>query len=149
MERRSDRPQLTDPAKLADDTVLALSSIERGSKVPVELLENGVQLCDYLIQLLKESKLPQIKQEEEGTFRAVRDEAKALLKSKIDVDRELSRTEEVRNWISDLKDDQTSHTDEQVESIKEHLITITMPIWRSRTVEFRERKMKRSLIVHG
>ena len=149
MERRSDRPQLTDPAKLADDTVLALSSIERGSKVPVELLENGVQLCDYLIQLLKELKLPQIKQEEEGTFRAVRDETKALLESKIDVDRELSRTEEVRNWISDLKDDQTSHTDEQVESIKEHLITITMPIWRSRTVEFRERKIKRSLIVHG
>lgn len=147
MERHSDRPQFTDPAKLADDTVLALSFIERGRKVPAELLENGVKLCDYLIQLLKESKTLQIK--EKGTFRAVRDETEALLESKIDIERELRKTEEVKSWINDLKDDPTSHTHEQIESIKEHLMTITMPIWRNRTVEFRERKMKRSLIVHG
>ncbi len=78
MERRSDRLQFTDPAKLADDTVLALSFMERGRKVPAELLKNGVKLCDYLIQILNELKTPQIK-EEEGTFHGVRDETKALL----------------------------------------------------------------------
>lgn len=148
MERRSDRLQFTDPAKLADDTVLALSFMERGRKVPAELLENGVKLCDYLIQILNELKTPQVKGEE-GTFRGVRDETKALLESKINIEGGLRKTEEVKNWINDLKDNPTSHTHEQIESIKEHLITITMPIWRSRTVEFRERKMKRSLIVHG
>lgn len=150
MERHSDRlNQFIDPAKAADDTVLALSSIERGREVAAELLEIGIKLCDYLIQLLRESKTPEVK-EEEYACRGVRYvEIRALQQSKIDIDKEIDKTEQVREWINDLMKDPSSHTQEEITIIKEHLMTITMPIWRNRTVEFREREMKRGLVVHG
>jgi len=149
MERYSDNPnQFVDPAKLADDAVLALSSVERGSQVSPELLEEGIKLCEYLIHLFQELKTPEVEREQ-WTFHAVRDDRKALRESGIDIDREHKRTEEVKKWISDLMNNPSSHTRQEIESIKEHLMSITMPIWQKRTSEFRERKMKRSLIVHG
>lgn len=149
MERYSDNPnQFVDPAKLADDAVLALSSVERGSQVSPELLEEGIKLCEYLIHLFQELKTPEVEREQ-WTFHAVRDDRKALRESGIDIDREHKRTEEVKKWISDLMNNPSSHTRQEIESIKEHLMSITMPIWQKRTLEFRERKMKRSLIVHG
>lgn len=149
MERYSDNPnQFVDPAKLADDAVLALSSVERGSQVSPELLEEGIKLCEYLIHLFQELKTPEVEREQ-WTFHAVRDDRKALRESGIDIDREHKRTEEVKRWISDLMNNPSSHTRQEIESIKEHLMSITMPIWQKRSSEFRERKMKRSLIVHG
>ena len=59
------------------------------------------------------------------------------------------KTEEVRKWISDLTSDASSHSQKEIQSIKDYLLSITMPIWQNRTSEFRERKMKRSLMVHG
>ena len=58
------------------------------------------------------------------------------------------KTEKVKRMIGDLIDDPSSHTSEDIESIKEHLMNMTMPIWRHRASEFRERKMKRSLVLH-
>lgn len=145
---RDNPEQFVNPAKLADDTVLALSSVERGCEVSPELLEEGIKLCDYLIHLFQELKAPEIEREQ-WTFRAVRDDRKALRESGIDIDREYRRTEEVKKWISDLINNPSSHTQEEIKSIKAHLMTMTMPIWRNRASEFRERKMKRSLIVHG
>jgi hypothetical protein len=144
----SDNPnQFLDLAKLADDAVLALSSVERGSKVSLELLEEGIKLCEYLLYLFREMKTPEFERER-WTFHSVRDDREALRESGIDMDREYTKTEEVKKWISELINNPSSHTREEIESIKEHLMTITMPIWQKRTSEFRERKMKRSLIVH-
>lgn len=149
MKGYSDNPnQILDPAKLADDTVLALSLVQRGSKVSPELLEEGIKLCEYLIQLFQELKTPEVEREQ-WTFHAVRDDRKALRESGIDIDRGHRKTEEVKKWISDLMNNPSSHTREEIEGIKEHLMNITMPIWQKRTSEFRERKLKRSLIVHG
>ena len=149
MKEYSESPeQFSNPAKLADDTVLALASLERGAKVAPELLEEGIKLCDYLIHLIKQLKAPQV-QGERWAFRAIRDDTRALGESGIDIDKANEKTEEVKKWISDLVDNPSSHSKEEIESIKEYLISITMPMWRSRTSEFRDRKMKRSLIIRG
>lgn len=149
MKVYSDDPnQFVDLAKLADDAVLALSSVERGSKVAPELLEEGIKLCEHLVSLFQELKTPKIEREQ-WTFHAVRDDREALRESGIDIDSEHRKTEEVKKWIRDLIDDPSSHTPQEIGSIKEHLMSITMPIWQKRTSEFREKKIKRSLIVHG
>ena len=148
MKLYSDSPnQFIDLTKLADDVVLGLSSIERGSKVPPELLEKGIELCEYLLYLVEGLKAAEF-EKERLPFHSVRDDREALRESRIDIDREYTKTEEVKNWIGDLIDNPSSHTREEIEVIKEHLMTLTMPIWQKRTSEFRERKMKRSLIVH-
>jgi hypothetical protein len=149
MKMHNDNPeQFPNPSKLADDAVLALSSLERGSKVTPEVLKEGIKLCDYLIHLIGELKAPQV-QKDRWTFRAIRDDSIALTESGIDIDKAYEKTEQVKKWISDLIEDPLSHSREEIESIKEHLINVTMPMWQSRTSEFRDRKMKRSLIIRG
>jgi hypothetical protein len=140
--------ELFNPAKLADEAVLALSYIERGSEASLEFLQGGLRLCDYVMHLLQAIKVPETEQQK-WAFRSVHDDRKALKESGMDIDNELRRTKEVREWISDLIDDPSSHSQAEIRGIKEYLLSITMPIWQSRTSEFRERKMKRSLIIHG
>lgn len=139
-----DSNRLVNPAKLADDAVLALSSIERGGEVSPEPLKEGIELCDYLIGLLEALKSSG---EQKGrlTFRAVLDDMRALQKSKIDID----KVREVKDWINDLTKDASSHTLEEIENIQELLITGTMWMWQNRTLEFREQKLKRGLIIRG
>jgi hypothetical protein len=140
-----DLNQLVNPVKLADDAVFALSSIERGRKPSPELLKKGIELCDYLINLLEELKAPET-QGPQSAFRAVRDDdKKALQESGIDID----MVRRVKNWINDLMKDPSSHTSEEIKNIKKFLITMTMPMWQNRTLEFRERKLKRRLIIRG
>ena len=153
MKTYSDNPeQYPNPAKLADDTVIALSSLERGSKVATEVLEEGIKLCDYLIHLIEELKAPQV-QKGQWISRAILDDSKALREilkeSGISIDEAYKKTEQVKKWISDLVEAPSSHSREEIESIKEHLISVTMPMWWSRTSEFLDRKMEGSLIIHG
>ena len=136
------------PAKLADEAILALSCIERGGEASLEFLQGGLKLCDYMMHLFQGIKVPETEQQK-WAFRSIRDDRKALQESGIDIDKELKKTKEVRKWISDLIDDASSHSQADIQSIKDYLLSITMPIWQSRTSEFRERKMKRSLIIHG
>jgi len=139
-----DLNSLVNPAKLADDAVFALSSIERGGKVSPELLKKGIELCDYLINLLKESKSPKT-QIAKLSFRAVRDDKKALQESGINI----NSVRKIKNKISDLLKDPSSHTSKEIKNMQKFLMTVTMPIWQNRTLEFRERKLKRGLIVRG
>ena len=136
--------QLVNPVKLADDTTFALSSIERGGKVSPELLKEGVELCDYLISLLEELKTP-VEPRAQLTFRAVRDDREVLQESGIDI----KRVQKVKEWINDLMEDPFSRTLEDLISMQEFLMTTTMPMWQNRTLEFREKKLKRGLIIHG
>jgi len=135
---------LVNPVKLADDTTFALSSIERGGKVSPELLKEGVELCDYLISLLEELKTP-VEPRAQLTFRAVRDDREVLQESGIDIE----RVREVKKWINDLIENPSSHTPENLKTMQEFLMTTTMPMWQNRTLEFRERKLKRGLIIRG
>lgn len=135
---------LVNPVKLADDTIFALSSIERGGKVSPELLKEGIELCDYLISLLEELKTP-VEPRAQLTFRAVRDDREVLQESGIDIE----RVQKVKEWINDLMEDPFSRTLEDLISMQEFLMTTTMPMWQKRTLEFRERKLKRGFIVRG
>jgi len=136
--------QLVNPVKLADDTIFALSSIKRGGEYSPELLREGIKLCDYLITLLDELRAPE-EPKTQFTFRAVRDDKKVLQDSQIDI----GRLREVKNWINDLMKDPSLHTPKEIESMQEFLMNTTMPMWQSRSLEFRERKLKRGLIIRG
>jgi len=136
--------RLVDPVKLADNTVLALSSIQRGVEVSPEFLREGIELCDYLITLLEELRTP-IEPRAQLTFRPLRDDKKVIQESGIDIE----RVREVKKWINDLMENPSSHTSEELESMQEFLMTTTMPMWQYRTLEFRERKLKRGLIIRG
>jgi hypothetical protein len=139
--------EFVDPIRLADDTVLALSAIERGYSAPCELLKEGKQLCDYLLYLFQELKKPTV-EGENWTFQMVNDDKEALLGKLNDIEKELKTVEEIKEWLSDLCHSPSSITKEQINNIKQYLIMITMPMWHKRTVQFRDRKMKRSLIFH-
>ena len=138
-----DLNRLINPVKLADDAVFALSSIERGGKVSPELLKKGVELCDYLINLLEESKTAEA-QRAQLPFRTVRDDKKALHESGIDIE----TVRRVKKCINDLIKDTSSHTSKEIKNMQKFLITATMPMWQNRTLEFRERQLKRKLIIH-
>lgn len=143
-----DPVQSVNPAKLADDTVLTLSSMQRGSTTEPESLKEGVRLCDYLLHLIEQLRAKQSR-EERPRFHTVQGDKKAMTDSGIEVNKAYERTEMVKKWINDLIENPSSHSQEDIEAIKEHLMRITMPMWRNRTSEFRERKMKRSLTIHG
>jgi len=143
-QRNQEFNSLVNPVKLADDTILALSSIQRGVKVSPELLKEGIELCDYLITLLEELKAPE-KQKTQLTFRTIRDDKKVLQEIGVDI----KRVRELKKWIEDLIEDPSSHTSEELESMQEFLMTTTMPMWQNRTLEFREKKLKRGLIIRG
>ena len=129
---------LNKPAKLADETVFALSSIKRGAKTPAELLKGGIELCDYLIELLEKLESSEAK-EGKLIFHSIRDDDKTVLnENRIDI----GEVRKVKQWINDLMEDPSSHTSEEIEFIQNFLMTTTMPMWQNRTIEFRERKLK-------
>lgn len=136
--------RLVNPVKLADDTILALSSIQRGVKVSPELLRGGIELCDYMITLLEELKAPR-EPTAKWTFRKIRDDKVVLQERGINIE----RVREVKKWIKETMENTSCHTPEELESMQEFLMTTTMPMWQNRTLEFREKKLKRGLIIRG
>ena len=64
MKQAQESRRLFNPARLADDTVLALSSIGRGEKVSIEFLDEGIKLCDYLLSLFNELEIPESQKEQ-------------------------------------------------------------------------------------
>lgn len=134
--------RLTNPVKLADNTVFTLSSIERGHKVSPVLLQEGIKLCDYLISLFKELKMSKEKKAQLIPS-AVNNDYKAL--QEIDID----KVREAKKLIEDLMKDPLSHTKKEIKDLRKFLITVTMPMWQNRTLEFREMKLKQGLIIRG
>ena len=134
--------RLTNPVKLADNTIFALSSIERGNKVSPVPLKEGIELCDYLISLLKELKISKEKKTQ-LIFSTADNDYKAL--QKIDID----KVRKTKKWIKDLMKNPLSHTKEEIKDLRKFLITVTMPMWQNRTLEFREMKLKQGLIIRG
>lgn len=134
--------RLTNPVKLADNTVFTLSSIERGNKVSPVPLREGIELCDYLISILEELKMSKEK-EVQLISSAVNKDYKAL--QKIDI----NKVREAKKWIKDLLKDPLSHTKKEIKDLRKFLITVTMPMWQNRTLEFREMKLKQGLIIRG
>ena len=141
-----DSSRFFNPARLADEAVLALSSIERGREVSLEFLKEGIELCDYLVSLLGEAS----PQPERGrwAFHRTRDR-EALQESEIDIDIMRAKVEQAKEALERLIQDPSSHDAEQIGKTQERLMTLTMPLWRNRTSEFRERKLKRGLSIHG
>ncbi len=132
------------PVKLADNTIFALSSIERGIEVDPQTLREGIDLCDYLIKLLEESEC-ETEKKSKLTFRSIYDDRKALRESEIDLD----KLRILKEWISDLLKDASSHTPEEISQLQKVLIDATMTMWQNRTIEFREKKLRRGFIISG
>jgi len=136
--------ELVNPVKLADDTVLALSMIERGTEVPPEEFKKGIVLCEYLMKLYEESEY-EIEAQSKLFFRSISDDKKALMKSGINVD----TLRKLKDWINDLIKDTTSHTPDEIRELQKLLIDATMRMWQNRTIEFREKKLRRGFVVSG
>ncbi len=130
------------PVKLADDTVLALSSIKRNGKVSSEFLKKGIQLCEYLISLLEELKDFE-NQRPQLAFYAIRNDKNILHKHKIDIDEVRKIREEINNLIKD----HSSPDIKRIEYIQKFLIDATMPMWQIRNTEYREKNLKRRHII--
>ena len=140
---RKDR--VPNSVKFADDVVLALSSIERESRVILkESLDEGIELCNYFVTLLEgEENIG----EKRGVlaFYEARDDMEKLKESGINIS-------EVRNIIASLKalkDDLNSRTKEELRNIQGFFIRVTMPMWQKRTEDFRVSKMKKGHIIRG
>jgi hypothetical protein len=137
-----------DPAKLADDTVIALSDIERGTSANSDSINEGVRLCDYLLHLLQEADKSEV-EERRSTFTTFENDRKAFVENITDIEVERKVIQGMKRVLSDLIVDPSSHTKQEIDSIKQYFIKTTMPMWRNRTTEFRDRKMKRSLVIRG
>ena len=81
-------------------------------------------------------------------FHTVRDDKVAFKESGVDVKSKREEIEDAKKWLNRLKED-SSYTPEKITKIQELLMNLTMPIWQGRTSEFRERKLKRGLFIHG
>jgi len=131
--------------KYADDVVLALSSMERESTmIPKESLDEGIELCDYFVTLLRG-------EEDIGEKRGVfayyeaRDDMENLKESGIDI----HKVQDIRESLKALKDDPNSRTKEELRNIQGFFIKVTMPMWQKRTEDFRVSKMKKGHIIRG
>ena len=124
--------EFTNVVKLADDTILALSSLDRGQEVSSELLERGINLLEYLEELFREIKIGKGEDDYE-IFRGVRDDKMLIKESKIDLDQELEKSGEMKKMIRNLISSPSSRKSEDIKKIKEYLIKITMPYWQRRT----------------
>ncbi len=135
------------PPKLADETVLALSSLLEGKDVSPVVLEEGVGLCKYLIKLLEGKDVPSPQWERwESYSTAVK---KAFLESNID---QITMLKDLRSAMEGIKEillNPSQKKPNQIKEIQMALINVTMPLWRIRTSDFRERKFKRGLIIRG
>ncbi len=136
--------ELVNPVRLADETVFALSMIERGAEVPPEELKKGIVLCDYLVKLLEELEYKKEAQPK-LIFRSISDDKTALMKSGISSD----TLRKLQDWINDLITDTTSHTPDEINELQKLLIDATMRMWQNRTIGFREKKLRRGFIISG
>ena len=136
------RDRIVNPVKLADNAVLTLSALERKDEVSEDRLNEAISLCDYLLQLLESSPSEVIGV---PTGSIIELDREALHKTEVKAE----DLHNVRNWLTDITNDRTSHGKEDLEEMQALLVKVTMPMWRSRTSEFRERKLRRSLILHG
>lgn len=127
------------PVKLADDTVLALSAIKRGGKVAPEPLKEGVELCNYLITIFESKE--SMPQREKWTFQAARDR-EILQESEFDSSNMVAKAKKVKEQIQGIVEQKLSLEAKQIENIQEFLMDTTMPLWRKRISEFREKKLK-------
>jgi hypothetical protein len=144
MNVNSETNRTNNPSGLADQAVYALSSIIRDAQVSLEMLNKGVILCDYFITILDESELPD-NEKSQLTFRASREDVEELKNKEIDI----SKIQEVKKLITDLMDNPKSHTPEEIRDVQQFLVITTMPMWQKRTIEFREKKLRKGLLVRG
>lgn len=142
-----DLDRFSNPSKTADDIVLGLSLIEREGNVSPELLKEGIEFCDYLMNLLEEVRTPS-SQKEQWISLTIRDKD-AIKESMINIDDTISKLKNAKECLNKVIESSSSLTPEQIRNIQEILVNVTMPMWRKRTAEFREKKLKRGLIIDG
>jgi hypothetical protein len=78
-------------------------------------------------------------------FKSISDDKTALMKTGIDVD----ALKKLQDWIKDLIKDATSHSSDEIKELQKLLIDATMRMWQNRTMEFREKKLRRGFIISG
>lgn len=137
--------QPINPIKLADNTVLALASIERGEKASPKFLEGGIKLCDYMIDLLNEPKITE-KRALSSAFRSIRDNDKETLEeSEIDI----QEVQEIKEEMQKILHSKSSLSPERLQYLQRFFIVKTMPMWQKRISEIRDIKLRRRRLILG
>ena len=78
---------------------------------------------------------------EKWTFQAARDR-EILQESEFDSSNMVAKAKKVKEQIQGIVEQKLSLEAKQIENIQEFLMDTTMPLWRKRISEFREKKLK-------
>jgi hypothetical protein len=125
--------------KLADDTILALSSLERGHKAPKGILEGGIKLCDYFLSVFQTQQITDIERDQSILFHVARDTEAIIKKDKINIENEVEKITDIKKCLGDLISDPKSHNKEEIKTIQIYLIAKTTPIWQGRLFKDKSR----------
>jgi len=136
--------QFLDPSRLAEDAVLALSQLQRGSEANIEMIDAGIRLCDYLMTFWKEPS------KDRGAFSSFSESDKNdLTEEGWNLEEVSQKAQGIKEQIAALKASPELFKEYDIDQIKEFLINVTTPIWHKRSSDFRDRKIKRSFIIRG
>ena len=132
------------PAKIAKDLVFALSAINRGEAVSLEILHRGADFCRYMLSLVDETYAPAT--EEAGfIFRAILSDSNALRENEINPDEVLR----MRKLFDDLIENPASRSQSDIEKVQEQLLRTTIAMWRNRSQEPRDDASPRRIVPHA
>jgi len=138
----ADMRRRINPVRLADDTIYALSSIVRNRQADIGSLKSGIELSDYLIELLEDFQTDMDKNSF-PPYRLVGQDMKSIKKLKITKDEVIK----IKMMIKNLIEEPSSHTNEEIRNIQKTLLDVTMPMWQKRSIDFRKMKMKKGFIL--
>jgi hypothetical protein len=133
-------------ARIADDVVLMLRTREMHDENCSEALRRGSELCDFLLRLLHDTS----SEECSDYWRKLSAEYKMSLQ---EVNHgELKFLKELtiaRDKLAELSSKPRTISPEEIVQVQKVLTLATMPLWKLRTSEFWDRKLKRGLLSHG
>jgi hypothetical protein len=146
-QREASQPQYGDLVRLADDAVIGLSSLARTGTIAKELLQEGVELCDMMLVLLGRRQ----NGVERKRIRAVRLESdqRTLRESGLKAEQVTSEARAARSALMSMIDGEPPPSVEEVSRMEAMFVSWTMPFWRARLGEFRERRERRELRGRG
>jgi hypothetical protein len=133
--------------KAADEAVLALATYKRSREMSPIFLSQAISLCDYLKERISDIRDQTTEKASHRSFRTPNADAKGYL----DNEDYTSHLEKAIELLKEILENPSSATadarSEEITHIQELLINLTMPIWRRRTMEFRDKKLKRGLVI--
>lgn len=140
-------PQSADLASLADSAVIALGLFIRTGQKSIQQLKQGITLCEEILRCAADAG------EAENVAAGESPRRKQLRATAIPdtfADKEaVTQVTQARDTLQRIIDEDAKFPESELSGIQEMFIEYTMPAWRKRHTEFRERKLKRRLKRYG